>query len=306
MNGLPLMEPTLVPDCGGAIEEIAIAVVPGCFGDEPLLKAVLAALGNFALTLPRDVVLYVLGTEPTRNSVEHWLEGLGLACDTAFVEADLSTASDTSDFWVQDPLLVFAGAGAGKYLRQDCENPGDHAVWLTRTTGIPVEKAAFHLAGGNLLVGPDFRLTGQDSIDLTQQIIGREGGGEMAFERLAAIDSRPLFVAGYGYGAQTLEKPRAGAWNDPYRFRQYGGHIDRFIALTGLKTADGRPQDHCGRCQARTKRAFCRVRRDGETPRPDRGTAGISGLQRPAQSGAVCADDRRPPAQGAALQQSPG
>jgi hypothetical protein len=232
----------LVPDCGGAIEDIAITVVPGCFSGDPLLDALLAALGNFAEKLPGGVLLYVLGTAATRGRIERWLDGLSLACGTLFVEAGLSEAADTSDFWTQDPLLVAQDAGAGKYLRQDCENPGDHALWLSRTTGIPVETAAFHLAGGNLLVGPDFRLTGQDSIDLTQAIIDREGGTETAFERLSAIDARPLYVAGYGYGEQKNEPPRAGVWNDPYRFRQYGGHIDRFIALTGLKTADGRPR----------------------------------------------------------------
>ncbi len=231
----------LVADCGGAIEEMAIAIVPGCFGDHPLFAALIAALGNFAGTLPEDVRLHVLGNAATRDRIERWLDGLGLACRTVFVEAELSEASDTSDFWAQDPLLVLHSADGGKYLQQDCENPGNHARWLSRATSIPIEKAEFHLAGGNLLVGPDFLLTGQDSIDLTQTMIDHEGGTDTAFERLSALDTRPLYVAGYGYGVQTAETPRAGAWNDPYRFHQYGGHIDRFIALTGLKTAEGRP-----------------------------------------------------------------
>jgi hypothetical protein len=233
---------SLVPDCGGVIEEIAIAVVPGCFSDDPLLSALLSALGNFAKTLPQDVLLYVLGNTATRDRIERWLSGLSLHCSTAFIKAELSAATDTSDFWMQDPLLVFQGASGGRYLQQDCENPADHAEWLSRATGISSVWAAFHLPGGNLLVGPDFLLTGQDSIDLTQAIIDREGSGDTAFERLCAIDERPLFVAGYGYGEQTAVTPRAGAWNDPYRFRQSGGHIDRFISLTGLKIADGRPK----------------------------------------------------------------
>ena len=232
----------LVADCGGAIEEMAIAIVPGCFGDDPLFAALIAALGNFAGTLPEDVRLHVLGNAATRDRIERWLDGLGLACRTVFVEAGLSEASDTSDFWAQDPLLILQGADGGKYLQQDCESPGNHARWLSRATSIPIEKAEVHLAGGNLLVGPDFLLTGQDSVDLTQGIIDREGGAETAFERLSALDRRPLYVAGYGYGEQKNETPRAGAWNDAYRFRQYGGHIDRFIAITGLKTAEGRPK----------------------------------------------------------------
>lgn len=231
----------LVPDCGGAIVEIAIAVVPGCFGDSPLLHALLEAHGQFARTLPEGVLLRVLGTTSTQNRIEQWLDGLGLACRTAFVEADLSTAADNSEFWMQDPLLVFQSAGGGKYLRQECENPGDHATWLSRATGVVVEEGRFHLPGGNLLVGPDFWLTGQDSMDLTQAIIDRDGETDTAFERLSAIDPRPLFVAGYGHGSSAYQTPRAGVWSDPYRFRQYGGHIDRFIAITGL-TAEGRPK----------------------------------------------------------------
>lgn len=231
----------LVPDCGGAIEEIAITVVPGCFGDNPLFCALLEAHGQFAKTLPESVLLRVLGTMSTRDRIERWLDGLGLACRTAFVEADLSTAADDSEFWMQDPLLVFQSGGGGKYLQQECENPGDHAIWLSRATGVAVENGHFHLPGGNLLVGPDFWLTGQDSIDLTQAIIDRDGETDTAFERLSAIDPRPLFVAGYGHGSLAYETPRAGVWNDPYRFRQYGGHIDRFIAVTGL-TAEGRPK----------------------------------------------------------------
>ncbi len=231
----------LVADCGGAIEEISIAVVPGCFGGDPLLGALLAALGTFARTLPEEVALHVLGTAATRSNIEGWLDGLGLACRTVFVEASLSAAADTADFWMQDPLLVVKRDGGARYLQQDCENPGDHAAWLSRATGVAVERAAVHLAGGNLLVGLDFLLTGQDSIDLTQAIIDREKSDETAFARLSAIDGRPLYVAGYGYGAPTRDSPRAGAWNDTYRMRQYGGHIDRFIALTGQKSADGRP-----------------------------------------------------------------
>ncbi len=232
----------LVPDCGGVIQEIAIAVVPGCFSGDPLLSALLSALGNFAGTLPPGVLLHVLGTAETRNSIDEWLGELRLGCETAFVEAGLSGGADTSEFWMQDQLLVLRYTGSAKFLQQDCENPGDHAEWLSRVMGIPAQRACVHLPGGNLLVGPDFLLTGQDSIDLTQAIIDREGSDDTAFLRLSAIDNRPLFVVGYGSGEQKNETPRAGAWSDPYRLRQYGGHIDRFIALTGLKTVEGRPK----------------------------------------------------------------
>lgn len=237
----------LVPDCGGAIEEIAIAVVPACFTGDLLLRSLLSALGKFVETLPADVVLYVLAAVETKNQVAAWLSRLDLKCRPVLVQANLATKPDTSEFWVQDPLLVWRDGTDACFLQVECENPGDHAQWLGRRLGIPVERPNIYLAGGNLLVGPNFRLSGQDSIDLTQPLIDREGNEregskESAYERLARMDARPLLIAGYSFGSEPDGPPAAGAWNDPYRLRQYGGHVDRFISLTGLVTADGRPK----------------------------------------------------------------
>lgn len=236
----------LVADCGGVIEEIAMAVVPACFSGSPLHQTLLAAQGFFAGTLPQGIRLHVLASPECRQAVTGWLASLPLACETRIVDAPLSQAWDSSEFWIQDPLLVRRDGATTVFLKVDCENPGDHAAWIGRGLGSAVEPCACHIAGGNLLVGPDFRIAGQDSLDFTQALIDREGIGasqpaDDAFARLSDMDPRPLFVAGYSFGAEAPSPPVAGRWDDPYRQRQYGGHIDRFIAVTGLVSPDRKP-----------------------------------------------------------------
>ncbi|MET0598464.1 MAG: hypothetical protein ABWZ57_11420 [Mesorhizobium sp.] len=233
----------LLPDCGGAIQEIAVALPPGCFGRDAAPKNLLAALGHFLRSLPASVAIQALVDPRTHADAGRWLDGLGLAGEGRAVAAALPENGEAeSSAWIQDGVLVVAGTESGSTFVRSQDGAGpDYASILSAASGATAEVGAFALAGSNLLVGPDFKLVGQDSIDQTQALIEREGAGDTAFKRLARLDERQLYVVGYGYG-ETRPAPPPGSVGHGYRLQQFGGAIDRFISLTGLQTVDGRPK----------------------------------------------------------------
>ncbi len=232
----------LLPDCGGAIQEIAVALPQGCFGRNPALGTLLVALGHFLHSLPAGVAVKALVDPTTEADAGRWLDGLGLAAEGRAVAAPLAdTGNSGGTEWIQDGVLVVAAESGSTFVRPQNGAAPDYASILSTASGSTAEAGAFALAGCNLLVGPDFKLVGQDSIDLTQALIDREGASDTAFKRLARLDERQLYVVGYGYG-ETRAAPTPGSVGDSYRLQQFGGAIDRFISLTGLQTVDGRPK----------------------------------------------------------------
>lgn len=225
---------SLLPDCGGAIGQLAISVVPQCFTDHDTGRALLAALGSFVATLPDAVALAILAVPETRAELDRWLDRIRPRCRIDVVPANFHAKASTIEFWTQDSFLV---AQDGDYLTPASENPTRHAQWLGRALGKALHAQPFHLAGGNLLVGPDFKLIGCD--DLPSDPKPR---AEMT-AALHYVDSRQVFEVGYRLGEgrfDAVSVPPRGSGIDPYRMRQYGGHIDRTIAVTGLTRA-GRP-----------------------------------------------------------------
>lgn len=217
-----------LPDCGGAINRLAVSVIPQCFADHAVGRALLHALGRFVPTLPRDVALVVLSSRGSRSSVDCWLDEVAPSCRVEHVDAGFPQGDDTMALWTQDSFLV-AGDG-GIYLRPASENPTPHAAWLGESFGILVERRDFALAGGNMLVGPDFKLVGCESLP---EDLDRRTAMLAALERM---DARRMVEVGYRLGEGTPVGPGA----EFYRLRQYGGHIDRSISVTGL-TRGGRP-----------------------------------------------------------------
>lgn len=217
-----------LPDCGGAITRLAVSVIPQCFSDHAVGRALLHALGRFVPTLPEDVALVVLSSRESRSSVDRWVDELAPRCRVDHVDACFPQDDDTMALWTQDSFLV---AGEGEiYFQPASENPTTHAAWLGSSLGIRVERRKFALAGGNMLVGPDFKLVGCESFPENPD---RRAAMLAALDR---IDDRRVVEVGYRLGEGAPSGPGA----EFYRPRQYGGHIDRSISVTGL-AREGRP-----------------------------------------------------------------
>jgi len=228
---------SLLPDCGGAITRLAVSVVPQCFADHPIGRSLLGALGSFVATLPAEITLAILAAPETRSQLDRWLDRIRPECGVAFVPAGFHCNDHTVEFWTQDSFLVAKTGDACLYLKPASENPTAHAEWLGRALGKTVLAQPYGLAGGNLLVGPDFKLIGCESLSAN----GRLRADAMA--ALGRIDPRSVFEVGYRLGdgrSDPASTPSAGHGMDLYRMRQHGGHIDRFVAVTGLRK-DGRP-----------------------------------------------------------------
>jgi hypothetical protein len=214
-----------MPDCGGAITRLAVSVVPQCFADHMAGRALLHALERFIPTLPPELTLVVLARRESRRELDRWLSRVASCCRIEHIDADFAHGEDTMALWTQDSFFV--ADGGETYLHPTSENSTPHGLWLGRAMGKIVRAETFALAGGNMLVGPDFKLIGCESLPDEPR---RRSAMLAALER---VDDRPVFEVGYRLGQGIPSGPGA----EFYRMRQYGGHIDRSVAVTGLRRA---------------------------------------------------------------------
>lgn len=217
-----------LPDCGGAITRLAVSVVPQCFADHAAGRALRHALERFIPTLPAELSLTMLARGTSCRALERWLDGIVVRCRIEHVDADFPGGDDTMALWTQDSFLVM---DAGQtYLQPASENATPHARWLSAGLDKTVRAKSFALAGGNMLVGPAFKLIGCESFP------DQPARRAAMMAALLQLDDRPVFEVGYRLGQGVPSGPGA----QHYRMRQYGGHIDRSIAVTGL-TREGSP-----------------------------------------------------------------
>lgn len=119
------------------------------------------------------------------------------------------------------------------YIETLSDNNNRHAEWLSGLNGARVEYLNLSLAGGNILVGEDFRVVGASSVEMsTRRPIG-DGNRVRALERIRSLDPRPLYVFGY---RSPLDGERASdrIGPEPELLHQVAGHLDMFVSLTGL------------------------------------------------------------------------
>lgn len=217
-----------LPDCGGAITKLAVSVVPQCFAGHAAGGGLLYALERFIPTLPAELTLVMLARRASRRKLDRWLDRIAPCCRIEQIDAAFPDREDTMALWTQDSFLVVDGGET--YLQPASENATPHAWWLGDALGKTVRAETYALAGGNVLVAPGFKLIGCES--LTDEPVRRAA----MMAALQRLDPRPVFEVGYRLG----QGRPAGPGADYYRMRQYGGHIDRSIAVTGL-TREGRP-----------------------------------------------------------------
>ncbi|WP_374370913.1 hypothetical protein [Dongia sp.] len=215
MNGL-------MPDCGGAIEAVAMTVPLRLLMNPADGKG--AALARLAEAWPRGVTLYLLIDDPEAAEFRAWANGLSLSCDLVPVSTGKDAPLLEAEVWTQDSFMV-ARENERRILRHliKADRPGRHASWLAPVLGAELSATDMVLAGGNTLTGPDFRLVGAASLARTPL-----GQGPAAH---AAFDARRLHVFGFAL-------TQRGA---PPRLAQQPHHIDLVVSVTGCSDRDGRP-----------------------------------------------------------------
>ncbi|MCZ7450161.1 hypothetical protein O8B93_21475 [Agrobacterium rhizogenes] len=240
-NPLPL-----VPDCGGLIRTVALALPAAFFAksgvDDPVSP--LTPIGNLLSALPSDIIAVIVIDNITLAPARNWLASLPIRCICELVP--LSGNGNIPHPWIQDMFHVRAsdrGRGAAPELVLVTENsigPG-----LAEHLGVAVTHSDITLEGGNQLVGPDFRLVGHAGL-VDDSGFGRQVAATAHRRRkIEALDGRS--VHSFGYRPQDLGNipfDLLAVQIDPTliegKMHQCGFHVDQFVSVTGLER-NGRP-----------------------------------------------------------------
>lgn len=206
------MSRRLLMDYGGPIEEIAL-----CNPGGPHDRDVVRAHRSLIEQLPREVAVALVCRAEDAARLERWLARLGVTRGRVVPVVERLGANA---IWIQDPFMIVAERRRRTYVSVAAEHPCGFADWLADERG--AERSTLKLAGGNCLVGRDFRIVGAAAIEAEA---GRATPARLrrAMARHAAFDPRPLHV--YGDGDMVQE---------PF-------HLDLALALTGCRTWRGEP-----------------------------------------------------------------
>ncbi len=235
----PCRKPALVPDCGGIIQQIAFAI------PDVLLESVhdrndglLVPIGNLIATLPQEVTAFVVVSSNVLPAAKTWLARLKPGCSLTLIPVGGNTGSVPSP-WIQDFFHVRThDTGAVEILSRPDNVVASH---LAHTIGAGTVPVAFDLAGGDQLVGPDFRLVGWSSMKTN----GLQTGDAAGFQGpaiLTEVDHRPIRIFGYQVADLSPMASTDATGSLPFagRLHQVGFHVDQFVSVTGLER-DGRP-----------------------------------------------------------------
>lgn len=236
--------PPLVADCGGLIRTIALALPAPFFAESRGGDVVspLIPIGNLLSALPSDITAAVLVDSARLASARSWLGGLPISCIAAL--APLSGKDAIPHPWIQDMFHVRMG---------DPEKGAvaEFVLMAERTTGVGLARhfgaATIHsdvaLAGGNQLVGPDFRLVGHSSLQDDRGMAKSAAIPSQRWQKIQALDARAVFSFGYRPGdlghTPIYCDLRALATCQPAsadeKMHQCGFHVDQFVSVTGLR-----------------------------------------------------------------------
>ena len=240
-NPLPL-----VPDCGGLIRTVALALPAAFFAKSGVDDAVspLIPIGNLLSTLPSDIITIIAIDSASLTSARNWLASLPIRCILDLVP--LSGNGNIPHPWIQDMFHVRTsdrGRGIAPELVLAVEN--SIGAGLAGHLGAAVSYSDVPLAGGNQLVGADFRLVGHSSL-VENSGIGRKAAASAHRRRkIEALDGRHVHSVGnrpQDLGNVPFDLPAIPV--DPAalegKMHQCGFHVDQFVSVTGLEHG-GRP-----------------------------------------------------------------
>jgi hypothetical protein len=206
----------LLMDHGGLIEEVALCTPHG-----PRDRDLLRAHAHTLVHLPGEIAVALVCRTADAAPLAHWAGRLRAGVRIVPVDE-----INSQGMWTQDPMLVATVRGKRQYLRVVPEHPNDLASWLARGDGTPVQRTSLRLAGGNSLVGSDFRIIGAGAV-LMQAKRATPARIRAAIAAHRAVDRRRLHI--FGHGDQAIPHDQ-----DPF-------HLDLALALTGCRTRRGEP-----------------------------------------------------------------
>ena len=184
----------LIPDCGGSISRIAMALPRSCF--TPECHQQLKCLSHFPKSLSSSATLVILTEQGSALEVSSWIKSLNLICKHEILPLIPDGASTRETIWIQDKLLCGDVHGEPTHILPTILDGGSHGQWLDQHGVIATTSATIHLEGGNCLVGPDYWIVGANSVWHTAKLFTRSNEAA-ARAAIQSLDRRPLYIAGY-------------------------------------------------------------------------------------------------------------
>ncbi|NTB98951.1 hypothetical protein G6M84_20930 [Agrobacterium tumefaciens] len=233
----------LMPDYGGLIRTIALALPASFFAENRAADTVspLIPIGNLLSALPADITAVIVTDRASLGSARAWLGSLPASCSTELIP--LAGNDSVSHPWIQDMFHVRAVDPTTEFVLVAEKAIG---VSLAEYLGAATTHSDVALAGGNQLVGADFRLVGYSSLQ-DDRGIGRDAAiPSQRWRKIQALDGRSIFS--FGYRPEDLGKVPAsadfsatetcGAEIAGKKMHQCGFHVDQFVSVTGLRSSD--------------------------------------------------------------------
>jgi len=220
----------LVPDCGGRINAVAMTIPLRLLQPDQAPKAV--ALGRLAASFPAEATLCLTTDDPAHPDFTAWMARHALGSNLELISAGGDAPLLESEMWSQDPWMIADQDGRQIiHYPTNTDRPGRQATWFAASQGLTLKRPELQLAGGNTLTGPDFRILGAASVEMTRRTVMGGLSWSDALARHQAMDPRPISIFGF---------PLPGA-ADTGDLRQQPSHLDLVLSITGLVTAEGRP-----------------------------------------------------------------
>ena len=233
-----------IEDCGGVIEEIAMAIPPTWFTSS-VEAGTLHAFGCLIKALEQETSLLLLVEAGSSAGARQWIGNLDPKCSVKICDGVPAGEMDHKSCWIQDAVHVRYIGRRRRFEKALSENPGNHADWLARDDGSTASALDLHLAGGNQIVGDSYRIVGEKSLEFSSQYyLGAKGNICAALERIAGLDPRPTHI--FGFRAADLSSAESSASTGYHSLQrrgpphQCGFHVDTFVASTGISSA-GQP-----------------------------------------------------------------
>jgi hypothetical protein len=198
---------SIVPDCGGLIETIAISLPQKVFDPgNPHAEKILAAIGNLLKAMPSSVSILVFADSFNELAARSWIE-TQTECRYDIVVAG-AMPLESADIWAQDSILVQMRGNDLRIAAPACDWPrGNLPGLLAEHLSVACHDLPLFLPGGDQIVGEGFRLIGHTS--RLRSASNKYGGDSTllaADRRIGELDNRP--VCYWGYRRQDLfEKP---------------------------------------------------------------------------------------------------